>query len=657
MTEPLIRLGRPLLEETENLTTIVRDVSDVEGKTSKFYAVVWLVEVPSGAEAVCRPYEVWGTWEKTGEGKRAKSTFVPDFGKVIAAPTVWPAAGNPTQPQGRYAVPAYFMFPSQHEQMLKGNGPSELKRYLELRLRGTYGHHDDAAEEAVRIAGPLWSRLKEAEPQEALIVICHIGPEGVYRVVPEGEWIGTGEVDLGPSLAVPGTRLVANLQRLMDRFWWAKQEEGAEYGSRPDGQCTFCGARGEVVSCYAKAWPWFSLTWSAPKPAELDEAELVEAVACCARCYAGLTYGGKIFSHLSRNLDPAVIREIFGGHGSSRGPLIQGTAWLLPWHDEYDRRRFSRAIRRMRNREGESPRDLHLHDLLGFDNIVPEELNTDAYRLTAVYYTQANADIHLHAMVQEVEPGTVGALVRNVIPEAMDTIEGEPLRIGRSFPAWLAKAYGGGYVWQSLEKVLHRQSLAVRPFIHRAAHRMQYWAKQLPEGRALSELMEEVRFYRVFLAFLRSYHRHFGIPEEDDFPMKDPGQLQDMLQKPEVLWNLEEPADIGFVAGSVVREFSRRYWAEQDKDFLKTRVMTFGSRLDPDTLWRRALIPMVDLAERLDIELGRAFMLRLGQALRLMETYRQEWSRDPDAFLSGFWSGYCLADRAFVATSQEEVRS
>ncbi|MCL6562813.1 MAG: hypothetical protein K6U87_07375 [Firmicutes bacterium] len=647
LTEPLVRLGRPLLEQSDDVATILLDVSDIEENTGKFYAVVWLVEVPVGGEPQCRPYEVWGTWQ-TGEGRRAKVVFEPDFRKAVAAPLMRTPGGGPWQPQGRYPVPAYFMFARQHQELVKNGGPAGLARFLELRLRRTYGRQEDAPEQSQRVAELLWEQMQHSEPQDELLLICHLGPEEAYRVIPQDAELTDVDVDLGPSLSVPGTRVVANLERIVERFWWAKQEEGAQYGSQNDGVCTFCGARGEVVSGYSKAWPWFTLTWTAPLAEDLGESELVEAVACCPRCYAALTYGGKLFARLSRNLDPVVVREIFEGHGRAAGPPIQGAAWLLPWHDDFDHRRFAHAVRRMRYFTQDNPRDLHIRDLLGFDSLLPDELNTEAYRLTAVYYTQSNADIQLHAMVNDVEPGTVKTLKNEVMVLAQEALDGEPPLGLRSLPAWLAKAYGGGSVWQSLEKVLHRQALGYAAFLRRATERMQAWVKHLPDGKAFAALTDEVRFFILFSSFLSHYHEKFGIIEGERIDMKNPAELQALLQNPETLWELKEPADVGFVAGSVVREFSRRYRAEQDKDFLKTRVMTFGSRLDPETLWKRALIPIIDLARRLDIDLGRPFLLRLGQVLRLLETYREEWTREPDAFLSGFWSGYCLTDRGFT---------
>ncbi|MBX5467904.1 MAG: hypothetical protein K6U14_10520 [Firmicutes bacterium] len=650
LTEALARLGSLLLDENDNLTTAIRDLSDIEKNTGKFYAAVWLVEVLENGSAFSRPYEVWGTWQTTGTGKRARSEFVPHVEKAVAAPTFWPVGGDPRKPQGRYAVPAYYFYAKDYQACLEPQDPSALRHYLELRLQRTFGCQDQAGVLAERVSAALWPQLREIEPKDSLILICQLGSDSVYRVLPEEQLGSPGEVDLGPSLAMPGMMLAADLRHLVSRLWWARQEEGAEYGRQDHGVCTFCGAQGEVVSSYSKAWPWFNPTWSAPRPSGWKKTDLVEEIACCPRCYASLTYGGKLFGHLSRDVDPVVIRAIFEGQGSSRGPRIQGAAWLLPWHQTVDSRRFLRGVRRMRHRQQDSPRDIHLQDLLGFDNLIPEELNADAYRLTAVYYTQVNADIHLYALVDDIEPGTVATLVNTLIPLAAETLAEEPLPVGRSFPAWLAKAYGGGYIWQSLEKVLRHRPLSTRRLVHRAASRMQHWVKRLPDHVAFAELSSEVRFLYVFRAFLTLYHRHFGIAEEDSVPMRSLTELQQMIQNPETIWDLQEPADVGFVAGNVVREFSRRFWSDQEKDYLKTRVMTFGSRLDPDTLWRRALIPMMDLAERLDIDLGRPFMLRLGQVLRLMETYRETWSRDPDAFLSGFWSGYCLADRTFSGT-------
>ena len=108
--------------------------------------------------------------------------------------------------------------------------------------------------------------------------------------------------------------------------------------------------------------------------------------------------------------------------------------------------------------------------------------------------------------------------------------------------------------------------------------------------------------------------------------------------------HLESPAELGFACGAVLRQFTRQYYAITDKkDYLKQRVMTFGSDLTPETVWKRGLIQMFEVAPRYEkLRLSDDFRQRVGGVLSEYDRLRQEVQKSKDEFMASFWSGYSL---------------
>lgn len=108
----------------------------------------------------------------------------------------------------------------------------------------------------------------------------------------------------------------------------------------------------------------------------------------------------------------------------------------------------------------------------------------------------------------------------------------------------------------------------------------------------------------------------------------------------EILTDYEE---LGFAAGWLVRSFSNQYWHESGgKDFIKHRVMTFGSRIKPETLWKRALVPMNEIALQRDIHMTKVTKKLLALILLEFGKFKEDVRNKEDDFMSAFWSGYIL---------------
>ena len=116
--------------------------------------------------------------------------------------------------------------------------------------------------------------------------------------------------------------------------------------------------------------------------------------------------------------------------------------------------------------------------------------------------------------------------------------------------------------------------------------------------------------------------------------------------------SFENVEELGFAAGFLTRRFSRWYWhntggsrekGTKGKDFIKHRVMSFGSRLTPEMVWRKALSRFQEYAVKLDMNLTEDFRRRAGVVECEYRRLREQVERKRDEFIGSFWSGYMLA--------------
>ena len=113
--------------------------------------------------------------------------------------------------------------------------------------------------------------------------------------------------------------------------------------------------------------------------------------------------------------------------------------------------------------------------------------------------------------------------------------------------------------------------------------------------------------------------------------MRDWRTLLAMMSKEHLLrCGLRMPR-LGFGCGYLTGAFSRQYWAqtksgEKGKDYLKHRVMTFGTDLTPDVLHKRGLGRMEEVARRVDMHLSEDFRIRLGIVLSEYARMEGKWA-------------------------------
>ncbi|MGS0764727.1 hypothetical protein [Syntrophomonas curvata] len=632
---------------------------------------------------------VW-PFEECGEyvaGVKNKQVFMPDVVRALAFPFILPSGGNPLKPQGRYPVPSYLVYDAQFKDFEKS--PEAIAKFINGRISRTM-EINLAEKEITSIASSLNAILKQKDfssqgKKLGLLVLAVIDAKGSpYIYVKKGYEINA-LLPIGRSRLYADKDIVADAERILQYYWSSTFQEGAVCGKKNQGICSICHSSTEVVSGYNKSLSWLPTTWGGPLSFGNDQ-KLVESISLCKECYGDLTVGASLFGRLSKLVDASLLKEIFSPvistSAKNKSRKIQdniyGSMIALPLWDEilkdedsrddwvsvlYESLDESRSIGKKK-----SHAFLHIKNLTGFIAKVPEEWISEDFRLNLLYYSgdPGKLDIHLRAIIEDILPSTAQELqdyLENIAGEADDvmaeytflgeqTIQWEKEKL-QSLPYMLASAFGASYVWTSMQKAFKRQYIDDRPFVKNYAIRMNREAKLLPDS--IFNLQKEGVEYYAIKSFLHRYNSELaGQRSEND--MKNVKELialtWDVPVEELAFDNIDE---LGFAAGQVTKHFGNIYYyhynknnkdktkeSSMDKDFIKHRVMTFGSTLTPDVIRYRALSKMEEYNKKLNLKvpddtLGRAAVISMN-----FMNFDNEIKRNRDRFMAAFWAGYSL---------------
>lgn len=665
IVEDLIRMGRPLLKDGMDAREILKLVSDVQDvKVKNFYRHVIVVEISEGKD-VFTSHQVWGQVE---EGDR--EDFVPDVERAIGAPFELTQGGNPLHPQGIYGVPVYPCYERHLESFRESQ--ENVSTFIRGRLKKTPDFYFDD-EQINRIASEVHKTVLEEIQKETrgkllgiLVLADTRGETAPYHYINSQT-----SRHIGRSSYSPGRFIEPNYNRILELFWKAKLQEGAEKGQR-EGECTICGKEAALITIYCKAWPWYLPTWTCPLPEGGNEKLLIEGVGICPDCYQALVYGACLFEGFTRSVQRLVTREIFSPVADREGirmaarsspPTIQGGGLLLPlldrvFEDDETREEFAENVQAMLHPPPRRGMVLqrYIDAVTGFEMFLPEKTETKDYRLSLIYYSgdPSRGDIHLRAYIEDVLPSTVRRLqelveesskmaiqlLQALFPGSSERQQAYYNTMYRSVPFMLARGYGGAYVWDQLQTVLHRQPLGSARPMRNIYKRLRSVVPRFPE--AFNEIREEVIFFLTFVEFLERYHHDL---DEGGRILMRPWKelLQLAFEAPVEGMRFESSAELGFSSGALIRQFSRQYYSVTKKDYLKQRVLTFGSDLTPEMVWRRGIRQVFEVAPRYEkLRLSNNFLQRLGTLLTEYDRLREEIQRSKDEFMASFWAGYSL---------------
>lgn len=636
LTETLVRLGQPFVDGAVLPGDLIGQLTSIGDRARDFYSLVYLVEVHQDA-VFSHAFQQWGDFES----EHKPPLFVPGV-RAVAAPVVIGSGGNPRVAQGRYAVPAYPVYTPEQTAT-----PEKLTAFLASRLEKTY-EGEALIPRLIEIVHRLHPVLQNYVEGKCLIFLCDVREGTPYQLSPASSPCPDGGLRVAESHDA-SQMICADLSEVLKRIWWAKLEEGAQYGHGDKALCSLCGAVGATVSLYSKAWPWFSITWAGPFSNELDTHQLHQAIGLCQHCSAALSYGGKLFTDLSRRLPSNILHDAFQTGVDTKSKVAQNTPIMgvaLPFpvldsglDDEEYREDYIAAVRGMREPETHlTGAQRHFKQIVGFDGILPEEVVNDAFRLCIYYYTVSNADVQLYASIEDIVPHHLQDLM--MLMEGPMQAHFARLHMRESsIPRLLARAYGSGYLWQALSQVLRRQPLDRRRFLQRTARALSDTGKLVGTPQGLGELQVEAKFYAAYTVFWNAYSQLIG---NGDDPMQTWQTLQAMADGSVTAMTFYDVGDLGFIIGHLVRRFSAQFYQVQHKDFLRTRVMTFGSALTPDVIGYKALGRLQEFSLKLDMHVDHTFREQIAATLAEYVRQQEIVQKNRDAFLAAFWAGYGL---------------
>ena len=191
--------------------------------------------------------------------------------------------------------------------------------------------------------------------------------------------------------------------------------------------------------------------------------------------------------------------------------------------------------------------------------------------MNLIYFSgdTSRGDIHLRAKIEDILPSTLSRL-SDLSREVVDYYEIAAKRIFSkrsdkdasfmrncyfSIPWMLTNAYGGSYIWDSLQKVVHHRPLSRKRFISNTARRMADLSIKIPDGYALRKLKEEVLFTSYFPILYRYDQEILDIGRKAS--MRDWKDIARLFESEEDLSGeiLTDYEELGFAAGWLVRSF------------------------------------------------------------------------------------------------------
>lgn len=674
----LIRMGSIVRQSSMEPAEFIKLISDCANLQARNFMVnVIIVEIDqTGTEPniAIWPFEECGSYV---EGAKNKPVFIPDVARALAFPFILPSGGNPLKPQGRYPVSSYLIYDAQFKDF--ENNPEAITKFISARIPRTV-KINLAEKQISKIASSLHDILKQKNfssqgKKLGLIVLAIVdGKDSPYIYVGKKSRKQDALLSLGRSRLHANMEIVADAEKILQYYWRSTFQEGAVCGSKDQGICSICHNCTEVVSGYNKSLSWLPTTWGGPLSFG-DDQKLVESISLCKECYADLTVGASLFGRLSRLVDASLLKEIFSpvASASARNKSrkiqdnIYGSMIALPLLDEIldDEELSDDWVGALYNSLDESNSIgknksyafRHMRNLTGFAAKVPEEWVNEDFRLNLIYYSgdPGKLDIHLRALIEDILPSTVEKLQDYLadIANETDYVMAEYTFLGdkviqwekeklRSLPYLLASAFGAPYVWTSMHKAFKRQYIDDWLFIKNYSIRMNQEAKLLP--KSIFDLQKESVEYFAIKSFLERYNSKLAGRRSENKIMKNVteliGLIWDVPVEGLVFENIDE---LGFAAGQVIQRFGHSYYkGSNKKDFVKHRLLTFGSSLTPEAIRFKGLGKFEEYTSMLNLKISTDVLKRAAVVSMHYTQFEQEIAKERDRFMAAFWAGYSL---------------
>lgn len=657
LAESIIRVGEAMKDSEISNKERLELLTDCDSILFKnFFQHVFLIEINKDS--------VGYHFMKVGMGEDDKS-FEVDKTRNFAYPIIATKGGDPSLPQGNYPIPCYLVYNSYFNKMNDAEYIAE--KFVLPRLERTVSYmayeREKLEEISYKVANTLKDHYEEfidKKNQKGIICIYDYSlPEFYNSNKREGKkskyfWLTKSRLKSDEELHLDSDKCIENIIE-------AKITEAKTLGYEKQAVSTFSNElEDEVVSIYNKYWPWLSHTWEAPRSIYWGKDDFTKGIKVDLSSYEAYLYGTQFLNQITLPISSSILKEMFAPSMNveakrnmkySSFERIYGVPIVLPLVKDNPEQRYKKYKFILDENRGKLEGDIHLKLIAGIDSILPKI--EDEYRLTLLYYSgdMTRGNIHIRMVIQDVVPSVAKGIEKIV----GDINTKEIFKIQRAFgrermdrfypleslPSMLGNAYGPGYVWSSLETVFNKRPIYVDKLHHSTAIKLNELANKEEYSRMINELV----FYYGFIDFYNRYNSEI---------LKKGGEINYMINWEYLLEkyhlgevkteDLKTAEGLGYVSGLILRQFSNSYFHSAGNDFVKHRVMKFGSKLTPAMVWENGLLQCEELAMQRGMKLADNFRMNLPQVLlaTLDADEKDLLRKNKEQFMTAFWSGYLM---------------
>lgn len=662
LAESIIRVGKPIRDSNLSNKERIGLLTDCNSENCKnFFQNIFLIEIDG--ENIEYHFLKIGSEDKG---------FTVDKKRNIAYPIFYPQGGNPLHAQGNYPIPCYLMYDRHIKDMKKAEYFAEKVVLSRLVKTVSYMKHEKKQLEkiAYMVANILTNNYEQFIEEGRQLGILYIYDHSLSEYYSSQENCSTKSqyFRITESKLKFGKQLYLNSNKCIENIIEAKFTEAKSLGQRDNAISTFTNKlEDEVVSIYNKYWLWLSPTWEAPRSIYWSKEDWTPGIKIDRKNYGAYLYGAQFLNQITLPISSSILKEMFApitnveakkNMGYSSFEQIYGVPIVLPLVDENPEQIYKKYEYIMERDKDKKDADIHLNLIAGIDKTLPKI--EDEYRLTLLYYSGdiSRGDVHIRIIIEDVVPSVAKGLENIVddinkkeIPDirrAFNSDSDKKFYPLESLPSMLGNAYGPGYVWSSLETVFNKKPISINRVHHSVATRLNELANREEHWGMVNELI----FYHGFLVFYNRYNKEILKVGKEVNSMANWQRLLKKYHAGEInTEDLETAEELGYVAGLILRQFSNSYHHGAGNDFVKHRVMKFGSKLTPEMIWKNGLLKCEELAMQRDLKLANNFRYNLSYVLlATLEADKKDLlNKEKDQFMTAFWSGYLMYKK------QEEV--
>lgn len=655
LAQSIIRVGEPIVKSSLPGHERLRWLTDCDLVNCKnFFQNVFLIEI-NGDELSYHFMRIG-----SGEGKEFKVNEM----RNNAYPIIYPRGGSPLNPQGFYPAPCYLMYDRHINSMNDQKKFAEKILFPRLKKTISYIEYDEEKlmSIAIRVAEAMALHYEAFITDEKQLGILYVYDHSLdvfntsTEIIKDDEnlWITESQIKEGQNLHL-------QINKCLDNIVQARFLESKTLGCQKNAISTFTNKEeDEVTSIYSKLWLWLSPTWEMPRSIYWDKDDWTPGIKIDRKNFEYYLYGIQFLNKITVPISSSITKEMFAPVMNIEAKKhmkptsfeqIYGIPIVLPLISVNSEQNYNKYKQILEDDKNKTDSDIHLELIAGINKVIPK-IN-DEYRLTLLYYSGdlSRGNMHIRMMIEDVVPSVAMSLekiIKNINSKYIPNIRKEfnskdenPFFRTSSLPSMLSNAYGSGYVWNSLQKVFNRQSISIERLYGLTASKLTELANKEDYWRMVDELI----LHNAFIVFFKEYNSQVLKIEKEVKSMADWSNLSELYYVGEIsIEDISTAEELGFVSGLLLKQFSNSYHHKTGKDFVKHRVMKFGSKLTPEMIWKNGILRCEELGAQWDLGLAGNFYKVLSHTLLATLDADKEklLTKDKDKYMTAFWSGYLM---------------